>query len=262
MFPPVEVSIRTLLARAGRWPRSELRRARGTIRWEGIDHPLTGRVLLDGRWSRLEFREVELEARLALPPVFLMDKPEGVITSRVPEHGAPTVFEALTPEAARRVEPVGRLDRNSSGLLLLAGDGALIQRLTHPKWEVPRSYRVEVRTEPDPEVIRRLRAGDFELRDGHRPRPVELAPIATGQWEVTLSEGKYHEVRRMFGAAGSRVVALRRTRFACFTLEDLRGRPVRRLEEEEVLALYASLPLPHPTPEPEIREAPPRASWG
>jgi len=222
-----------------------------------VDH-----VELGGRWEAFVFQGVELEARATLPPLLLLDKSEGGVTSRVREAGAPTVFDALEDEGfgplVARVEPIGRLDRDTSGLLLLTGDGRLIQRLTHPKRAVERTYFAEVDGEPDPEIVDRIRAGAFALRDGHTPHPTRLVSEGSG-WTITLTEGKYHEVRRIFAAAGAPVVALRRTGFAGFRLEDLKGQKVRRLEEEELSALYASLGVSLPPLELEVRNVPPQS---
>jgi pseudouridine synthase len=250
----VEVALRDIFARAGPWSRRELRRMQGGVRTDGGTRALAESVQLDGNWRAFHFRSVSVEARVTLPPLLLMDKPVGVLTSRAKEGGASTVFDLLDDPAAHRVEPVGRLDLDSSGLLLLTADGRLIQRLTHPKREIPRTYLATVAGTPDPEVVAALRAGTFALKDGHRPHPHQLDAVGEGVWLVTLVEGKYHEVRRMFAAAGAHVTALRRTRFAGFHLDDLSGRRFRRLEESEVEAVYAGLGLPLPPLELEVRE--------
>ena len=240
----------------------------GGVRGEaGTTYALDDRVPLDETWRPFAFRDVYLEARLTLPPLLLMDKPVGVVTSRVQEGGAATVFDVLDRHlpldpAPDRVEPVGRLDRDTSGLLLFTGDGRLIQRLTHPKREVPRSYEVEVEGDPDPQVMAGLREGTMALRDGHRPHPRELEPLGGGRWRVTLVEGKYHEVRRMFAAAGAQVVALRRIAHAGFTLDALGGHPVLRLPDPELRRFYEELGLPVPALEPEVREVPPSGGPG
>ncbi len=234
---------------------------------EGTTHALDDRVPLDQTWRPFSFREVHLEARLALPPLLLMDKPQGVVTSRVREGGAGTVFDVLDQHlpldpAPDRVEPVGRLDRDTSGLLLFTGDGRLIQRLTHPKREVPRSYEVEVEGDPDPQVMAGFREGGVALRDGHCPHPRELDPIGRGRWRVTLVEGKYHEVRRMFAAAGAHVTALRRVAHAGFTLDLLGGQPVLRIPDPELRRFYEELGLSVPALEPAVREVPPPGGPG
>ncbi len=238
--------------------------------------PLSEGFELGAPWTPFRFRTVGFEARLAYPPILLLDKPEGAVTSRAAANGAPTVFDLLPPELAARVEPVGRLDRETSGLLLLTGDGRIIQHLTHPRRETPRTYLAELVGPPNPTVIEGLRRGEVALRDGHQPRPAELAPVgSTGGpdapegvpgeplcWRVTLTEGKYHEVRRLFAAAGTRVTGLRRIRFAHLRIEALEGAdgdrdplPARwvRLEEAEVEALYERIGLALPPREVEVR---------
>jgi len=262
MSDGLSVRLRDIFAASGRWPRRQLRRMTGDVATgEGL-RPLGSQVIVGHEWQLFQFRSVSIEARTTLPPLVLMDKPVGTVTSRVREHGAPTIFDHIEPLLAARVEPVGRLDRETSGLLLLTGDGRLIQRLTHPRRAVPRSYQVRVEGDPDPEVILGLRTGTVVLRDGHVPTPREVEPIDTGHWRVTLTEGKYHEVRRMFAAAGARVLTLRRTSFGPFDLTDLRGRAVRRLEEEEVIEVCQELGLSLPDPVLEVREesdAPPES---
>jgi len=248
------VRLRDILAASGWWPRRQLRRMTGDVITPDGPGSLATRVTLGREWRAFRFRSVTVEARATLPPLVLMDKLPGVLTSRVREHGAPTVFDILDPALAERVEPVGRLDRETTGLLLLTGDGRLIQRLTHPKRAVPRSYLVTVEGVPDPDVIQGLLRGTVALRDGHLPSPRALEPVDGERWLVTLTEGKYHEVRRIFAATGARVLALRRTSFGPFDLGDLRGQPVRRLDEEELIATCQELGLSLPDSILEVRE--------
>jgi pseudouridine synthase len=228
----------------------------GVVETSAGPRSLVEDVELGGRWERFDFQGVVLEARATLPPLLLLDKPEGVVTSRKREAGAPTVFDTLHDAGlghlVARVEPVGRLDRDTSGLLLLTADGRLIQRLTHPKRAVERTYHAEVEGVPDPDTVARLRAGDFALRDGHTPHPTRLEPEGAG-WTITLTEGKYHEVRRIFAAAGAPVVTLRRTGFAGFGVDDLGGARVTRLEEDALTRLYEALGVSLPPLELEVR---------
>jgi 16S rRNA pseudouridine516 synthase len=216
--------------------------------------PLSASVMLDADWTRLRLRATTIEARLTLPPILLLDKPAGVVTSRVGEQGAPTVFDGLPPELAARLQPVGRLDKETTGLLLLVADGQLIQRLAHPKRAVPRTYIATLDSPPDPAAVEKLRAGELDLKDGHRPHPETLERLSDGRWSVTLTEGKYHEVRRLFAAAGSHVHELQRIGFAGFSLDDLGGLPLRRLEETEVSEAYRRLAMAEPETEVEVRE--------
>jgi len=250
----IRVKAREVVARTGRWSGRQLRGMRTGVEVGGTWVALDDVIELGGSWTRLRFGPVRLEARAALPPIVLLDKPLGAVTSRVAEGGGPTVFDFLLPALAEAVQPVGRLDRESSGLLLLAGDGKLIQHLTHPRRAIPRTYVVSLAEEPAAEAVEALRQGELELADGHRPRPTRVERTDDGSWTVTLTEGKYHEVRRMFAAAGTRVTALRRTVYGGVALDDLRGRPWRRLDEEEVRAAYARFGVPLPRAIIEVRE--------
>jgi 16S rRNA pseudouridine516 synthase len=142
-----------------------------------------------------------------------LHKPAGYECSRAPSHH-PGVLELLPAPLRRRgVQPVGRLDADTSGLLLLSDDGALIHRLTSPRRHVPKVYRVTTRHPVDAGLTERLAQG-VVLRDD--PSPVRaLAARATGTHELslTLDEGRYHQVKRMVAAAGNRVEALHRVAF-------------------------------------------------
>jgi len=257
------VDARSIFVRTGRWPRRQLRRMKGGVEVGGGWIALDDEVSLDASWLRLRLGSCLVEARAVLPPIVLLDKPLGVVTSRVGEGGARTVFEELASDLRDAVEPVGRLDRESTGLLLLVGDGRLIQHLGHPKREVPRTYLVTLAGEPDADALQALREGRLELKDGHRPRPLALERLAERRWSVTLTEGKYHEVRRMFAAAGTRVMELRRTAFAGFTLDDLKGAaPFRRLDEDEVAAAYDRMGVAPPSVLVEVREVAPASPKG
>lgn len=255
----ITVRVRELFARTGRWTGSRLRRHRGWAHLGERRVPLETALVLDGRWQRLEFEGVVIEARAALPPLVLLDKPVGAVTSRRNEHGAPTVFDGLPHALRSRVHPVGRLDRATSGLLLLTADGGVVQRLTHPKRAVPRVYRAVLQGQPDEAALAALREGELALADGHRPRPTGIEPVEEGVWDVVLTEGKYHEVRRLFAAAGAHVTELRRIAYGDFRLEDLRGAHLRRLDDAEVAAAYARMGLPSPPAEPDVREVDPGA---
>lgn len=154
--------------------------------------------------------------------VLMLHKPAGYECSRKPRHH-PSVLSLLPPPLRERgVQPVGRLDEDTTGLLLLTDDGALIHKLTSPKWHVPKLYRVDCADPPDAGQIERLLAG-VVLHDD--PRPVRAAACATAgerRLLLTLTEGKYHQVKRMLAAVGNRVQALHRTAFGALELpEDL-----------------------------------------
>lgn len=178
------------------------------------------------------------------PVVLAHHKPVGFVTSRV-DDGAPSIFTTLPwPHLIERVEPVGRLDVETTGLLLFCDDGELLHRLTHPRREVERTYETELRRPLNAETAARLMAGAVTLRDGHAPAPRSMEPLDdTGlRWRLTLVEGKYHEVRRMMQAVEAPVITLQRVSYATQRLFEVAAPGSwRRLDDAEVAALYASV---------------------
>lgn len=166
-------------------------------------------------------------------------KPVGEVTTRSDPQGRPTVFDRLPPPPSGRWIVVGRLDFNTSGLLLFTNDGDLAHRLMHPSSEVPREYRVRVAGQPSAATLARLSRG-IELDDGPA-RFDRLEPVATSgaaEFRVTLHEGRNREVRRMWGAVGHDVLRLARLRFGPVSLpEDLRPGQARLLPPASVAAL-------------------------
>jgi len=172
---------------------------------------------------------VGVEAR----EVWAVNKPVGVVsTAREPGARMPVV-ELVDSDA--RLYPVGRLDVDSSGLLLLTNDGELANRLTHPRYEVPKAYRVELRRPPGEADLRALASG-VELEDG-KTAPAELRRLGEREVEVVLREGRNRQLRRMAEAVGNDVVALRRVRFGPVELGDLGEGEARLLAGEEIEAL-------------------------
>jgi 23S rRNA pseudouridine2605 synthase len=180
-------------------------------------------------------RPVEKQALAYL----LLHKPAGVVTTARDPHGRPTVV-GLVP-AEPRVVPVGRLDADTTGALLLTNDGALAHRLAHPRYEVDKVYEAEVEGDPDGAVLTRLREG-VELDDG-RTAPAQARRLGPGRVELTVHEGRKHQVKRMLEAVGHPARSLHRSRYAGL---DLRGisagewRPLTRAEVAELRALVES----------------------
>jgi 16S rRNA pseudouridine516 synthase len=152
--------------------------------------------------------------------LLMLHKPAGYECSRKPRHH-PSVLTLLpAPLRARDVQPVGRLDADTTGLLLLSDDGALIHRLTSPKWHVPKLYRVDCDEAVTPAQVAALLAG-VVLHDD--PAPVRAsACVASGERQLmlTLTQGKYHQVKRMVAAVGNAVLALHRSHIGALALPD------------------------------------------
>jgi 23S rRNA pseudouridine2605 synthase len=164
---------------------------------------------------------------------YLLNKPAGVVTTASDPQGRPTVVELVPAEP--RVFPVGRLDADTEGLLLLTNDGDLTHRLTHPSFGVEKEYLAEVDGEPAPGDIRRLREG-VDLEDGHTA-PARVAALAPNVLRLTIHEGRNRQIRRMCAAVGHPVLRLVRTRIGPVTDRSLRPGEWRALEPAEVRSL-------------------------
>ncbi len=170
--------------------------------------------------------------------VFMMDKPAGVLTA-TEDRAQPTVLDLLPPELRRLgLFPVGRLDKDTTGLLLLTNDGDLAHRILSPKSEVPKRYRARVDGVPDESDAAAFRAG-LVLGDGTRCLPAELETDGTDVCFVTLREGKYHQVKRMLAARGKPVLELRRVSVGGLKLDEtLAPGGVRELDEPALCTLF------------------------
>lgn len=164
---------------------------------------------------------------------YLLNKPKGVITTAADTHGRPTVVDLVPAEP--RVYPVGRLDGDSEGLLLLTNDGDLTHRLTHPSFGVDKEYLVEVEGEPHRGALARLREG-VELEDG-RTAPAKVAVLDARLLRITIHEGRNRQVRRMCESVGFPVLRLVRTRIGTLTDRTLKPGEWRPLTQDEVRAL-------------------------
>jgi 23S rRNA pseudouridine2605 synthase len=174
--------------------------------------------------------------------VYALNKPVGVVSTTKDTHGRPTVVDLVAEEKAR-LYPVGRLDADTSGLILLTNDGALAHRLTHPSFEVEKTYRAHVGGGPVGEpALRRLREG-VRLEDG-MTAPARVRRLGAGILELTIHEGRNRQVRRMCEAVGHRVIALERIAFGPLRLGALPSGEHRRLEQQEVIHLSAASGAP------------------
>jgi 23S rRNA pseudouridine2605 synthase len=165
---------------------------------------------------------------------YLLNKPAGVVTTADDPQGRPSVLE-LVP-ATPRVFPVGRLDRQSEGLLVLTNDGNLAQLLAHPRFGVEKEYLAELRGTPGPGALRRLRQGVL-LDDGETTGPARVAAVSPGVIRLVIHEGRNRQVRRMCEAVGHPVVRLIRTKIGPITDRSLPPGAWRPLEASEVRAL-------------------------
>jgi 23S rRNA pseudouridine2605 synthase len=178
---------------------------------------------------RVNGKPVAAEAR----EVWAVNKPAGVVSTAREPGSRPAVVELVETEA--RLYPVGRLDADTTGLLLLTNDGELADRLTHPRYEVPKTYRVRLGKPIADRDLERLRRG-VELEDG-RTGPAEVRRLGEREVEIVLREGRNRQVRRMIEAVGNRVVALRRIRFGPLALGRLKEGGARRLSDAEIARL-------------------------
>ena len=228
--------LNAFLARAGVASR---RRADELIR--------AGRVRVNGEPGQLNtvvgrHDVVEVDgARVERQPLayVLLNKPPGVVTTASDPQGRRTVVDLVPTEP--RVVPVGRLDADTTGALLLTNDGELAHRLAHPRYGVPKVYEAEVEGSPSDDVIARLRDG-VELEDG-LSAPAGVRRLGRGRLELTLHEGRKHQVKRMCESVGHPVRRLRRVRYAELDLAGLEPGGWRELTPEEVAALKAAVGL-------------------
>ena len=205
-----------------------------------------GRVTVAGETVTDPARDVDAASDVAVDgrPIapepqetYVVNKPAGVVSTASDTHGRPTVIDLVGSD--RRLYPVGRLDADTTGLILLTNDGALADRLTHPRYEVEKVYRVEVEPpRPSERAMRALRDG-VELDDG-RTAPARAHLVEPGVIEIAIHEGRNRQVRRMLEVVGHRVTGLRRTSFGPLRLGRLREGDARRLTPAEVERLRES----------------------
>jgi 23S rRNA pseudouridine2605 synthase len=202
-----------------------------------------GRVRVNGEVAGLAtFVEaadrVEVDGRLLAPEPLvyvLLHKPAGVVTTARDPHGRRTVVDLVG--VPQRVVPVGRLDADTTGALLLTNDGPLAHRLAHPRYEVDKVYEADVEGHPGDEALRRLAEG-VDLDDG-RTAPAEVRRLGPSLLELTLHEGRKHQVKRMCEAVGHPVRRLHRRGYAGLTVSGVGPGAWRELTQEEVAALRA-----------------------
>jgi 23S rRNA pseudouridine2605 synthase len=203
----------------------------------------------DGDDVRVDGEPVALESEQV---VYAVNKPAGVVSTAKDTHGRPVVTDLV--RARERLYPVGRLDADTTGLILLTNDGELANRLLHPSHEVPRTYVATVQGGfVKRAALERLRTG-VQLDDG-RTAPARVRQLRAGVLELTIHEGRKRQVKRMCEAVGHRVVTLRRVSFGPLELGRLAEGKARRLTKREVDALRvaAGMMRPHASVRPARR---------
>ncbi|HOL17831.1 MAG TPA: pseudouridine synthase [Bacillota bacterium] len=169
----------------------------------------------------------------------LLDKPIGFVSTVSDPHGRPTVLD-LVKDIPARIYPVGRLDADTSGVLLLTNDGGLAYRLTHPRFHVEKEYRAWVKGFPSAETLQQLSRG-VEV-EGRKTAPAQVRAVRKGNGctllDNVLTEGRKRQVKQMCAAVGHPVLKLRRIRFAFLTARGLRAGAYRHLSRSEVKKLY------------------------
>jgi 23S rRNA pseudouridine2605 synthase len=223
-----------------------------------------GRVTVDGEVAELGRRVDRETAQIAVDGVpvsvrpglvyYLLNKPRGAVTTASDPQGRPTVLDLVPSEP--RVFPVGRLDADTEGLLLLTNDGDLAHRLAHPSFGVEKEYLAEVEGTPTPGDIRRLRTG-VELEDG-MTAPAKASLVPPHALRLTIHEGRNRQVRRMCEAIDHPVRRLVRTRIGPLADRRLPPGRWRPITAEEVRALQEAVARPGPRPgrSPQPRPAP------
>lgn len=219
---------------------------------------VNGEVAALGRRVDPERDVIEVDgARIGVRPGlvhYLLNKPAGVITTAADTHGRRTVTELVPAEP--RVFPVGRLDADTEGLLILTNDGDLAHRLAHPRWGVPRTYRVKVKGFPSDEALERMKKG-VRLEDGMaRATEVEVEQrTLRNTWlRLVVREGRHHLVKRLCEAVGHRVDRLVRLDYAGVGIEKMSPGELRFLSSGEVRRLRAAVRKEAPPPPGGIRK--------
>jgi len=196
--------------------------------------PGVDRVTIGGRTIELVSQSTYL----------MMNKPVGVLTSIGDDRGRQTVADRL-PAGGARLFPVGRLDLNSRGLLLLTDDGELAGRLMHPRYHVEKEYRVVIQGRPSGDALRRISEGMIVSGEEFQPAQVRVLETAPGESRVSmvLREGRKREVRRLWQELGHTVLDLQRVRIDGLQLGDLKEGGVRHLSADEVAGLKSAVDL-------------------
>jgi 23S rRNA pseudouridine2605 synthase len=266
----VEERIQKVLARAGVASRREAERliSEGRVAVNGrVIHEFG--VKVDPRMDEIRVDTLLVSSSAAAADsdrvYLLLNKPKGVLCTVKDTHGRPTVLDLVPPRAGRRLYPVGRLDEDSEGLVLMTNDGELTARLTHPRYAVPKTYDVRVKGRLTPEHAREFEAGVW-LSEGKtgRSRVAILKPgFEVTHVAVTLHEGRNREIRRAFEKLGFPVLSVKRIQIGPIVSRGLRPGSYRPLDAEEIAELRAvaegrAVATPARRRRPGGEDAPPR----
>lgn len=230
-----EERLQKLISRAGLMSRREaenfITAGRVTVDGEVVNRlgaradAEVNKICVDGKPLKFDVEKIYL----------LLNKPEGFLSTAKDKRGRATVMD-LVSDISARVYPCGRLDQNSAGLILMTNDGELMNALLHPKFKIPKTYRVKVEGDLTDEKISQLCAG-VELEDG-LTTPAEISVLNADKnsttLEITIREGRNRQIRRMLAAVGCSVKKLTRIKFAGLTLEGVPSGKYRRLTNKEV----------------------------
>ena len=245
-MPPDEtesspVRLHVFLARVGKGSRRTMEAAiaAGRVSVNGQSVTVQG-IRIDPAVDSVTLDGLPVEVGQTKLKYIVLNKPRGVLTTARDERGRKTVLDLLPAELrGTRVYPVGRLDRDSEGLVLLTNDGELTHRLLHPSFQHEREYVLEVTGRPSEEVIARLRSG-IDLQDGPT-NPARIDVIGAGphgaRVRAVLKEGRNRQLRRMFAAMGHSVIRLQRVRIGPIQLGSIKPGKSRRLTAAEIAAL-------------------------
>ena len=234
-----EERLQKLISRAGLMSRREaenfITEGRVTVDGKIID-TLGARADIEKNKICVDGKELKFDAEKIY---LLLNKPEGFLSTAKDKRGRLTVMD-LVKNISARVYPCGRLDLNSAGLILMTNDGELMNALLHPKFKIPKTYRLKVEGELTAEKISQLCAG-IELEDGvTAPAEINLiyADKNSATLEITIREGRNRQIRRMLASVGCNVKNLTRIKFAFLTLDGIESGKYRRLTSKEIKKLY------------------------
>jgi 23S rRNA pseudouridine2605 synthase len=238
-----KIRLAKAMADAGLCSRREAERWIEAGRVELNDKPQTSPAITVSAADKVVVDGVEIGQKPEKPRLFLYNKPSGIICSADDPEGRPTVFDKL-PKKLPRVVLVGRLDLNSEGLLLLTTDGAFAGQLMHPSTNLERTYKVRFRGDLKPEYVEALAKGI--TIDGTHYRPAKVVLLGdkgrSNHWaEVTITEGKNREIRRLFNHFGLQVNRLMRIKYGPFELGDISTNGLLEIPEADVLKFMKTL---------------------